>query len=234
MLKKLLPRLIPLYLLASCAPTQTQPPAPAATIKVVCSYPQVSRLPETKETQTKGGVNISLAPNTFQCVRDSKKSMQEIQPTFGESMTQAATGKDPNGLRYVETSITPVFRVTPDKIAIRVKITNQMTHVFRGAGTIVQYNFGGKNASVSAQDYSDLAGLTIPPRSTAEVMIYGPSPKDLPEKTTLSIFLYDVITKTNDAGKAVEKQNFEWFYDFQMQRKEEMGDVLKTKEWVLR
>ena len=109
----------------------------------------------------------------------------------------------------LETTSTPVYTVNPEKVAFRVKINNQMPRVFRGAGTVVLYNFGGKNTSISSQDYAELSNIIVPPRTEAEVTIYGPSFRDIPEKTTLGIFLYDVVIRTDNAGNIVEKHNYQ-------------------------
>ena len=37
----------------------------------------------------------------------------------------------------------------------------------------------------------------------------------------MGLFFYDVVTKTDNAGNVTEKQNFEWFYDYSVQLKEE-------------
>ncbi len=221
-------------LVAGCA---VQPIAPAANpqITVRCVYPTISPLAQTKELQSQGGINVSLAPGNFQCTKAGKQSKAVVSPTFGEQMEiSLASGGKGQLYQLVETTITPIYTVNPDKIAFRVKINNQMPRVFRGAGTVVLYNFGGKNTSTSQQDYAELNNLIVPPRTEAEVTIYGPSFRDMPEKATLGIFLYDVVTRTDQAGNIVEKQNFEWYYNYQNQYKEDVAELVKRKEWVLR
>ncbi|HEY3196745.1 MAG TPA: hypothetical protein VGJ57_01935 [Nitrospirales bacterium] len=220
--------------LGGCA-TQPKVQEPNPVITVSCNYPTIAPSPQTKELQGKGGITVSLAPNTFQCSKAVVKTAQNVQPTAGESMSQSmATGGKVQFFKMVEVTSTPVYRVNPDKVAFRVKINNQMPRVFRGAGTVVLYNFGGKNTSVSSKDYAELSNIIVPPRTEAEVTIYGPSFHDIPEKTTLGIFLYDVVIKTDDAGNIVEKQNFEWYYNYQTQVKEDTGEVIKAREWVRR
>ena len=220
--------------LAGCV---VAPQAPVANPKLTirCVYPTISPLTETKESQTLGGVNIALAPGSFQCTKETQNTDREVAPDVGESMQAVlATGGHSETLKLVETTITPLFQVVPDRIAFRVKINNQMPRVFRGSGTVVLYNFGGKNTSTNQQDYAALNNLIVPPRTEAEVTIYGPSFKDMPDKTTLGIFLYDVVTKTDQAGNITEKQNFEWYYNYQHQYIEEVGEVTKTRKWVRR
>ena len=175
-----------------------------------CFYPVLAPLPETKELQAKGGINISLAPGNFQCSKTVQKTSQEVQPTAGEVLALSLSSSGNSRFyKMLETTSTPVYTVNPEKVAFRVKINNQMPRVFRGAGTVVLYNFGGKNTSISSQDYAELSNIIVPPRTEAEVTIYGPSFRDIPEKTTLGIFLYDVVIRTDNAGNIVEKHNYQ-------------------------
>lgn len=230
-----------LVALGACAPVQVVPQAsPLVTVR--CVYPLIVPLPTTKELQNKGGINISLAPNSFECVDRFRSSSREIPRNlfdFNENYSLASfinsgAGGRPENYKLVETTRTPVYAVDPEKVSFRIKINNQMPRVFRGAGTVVLYNFGGKNTSISSQDYAELTNIIVPPRTEAEVRILGPSFKDVPENTTLGIFLYDVVTKTDNAGNIVEKQNFEWYYNYQTQFKEASREIVTSRNWVRR
>lgn len=227
--------------LSACAPIPVaQKASPVVTVR--CVYPVISPLAETKELQSKGGINISLAPSAFECVdsvirtpREIARNLFDFNETYSlVSFINAGAGGKPEDYRLVETTSTPAYVVKPNKVAFRVKINNQMPRVFRGAGTVVLYNFGGKNSSVTSQDYADLSNLIVPPRTETEVTIYGPSFQDIPENTTLGIFLYDVVTKTDNAGNIVEKQNFEWYYKYQTQSKEAAREITTSRAWVRR
>lgn len=227
--------------LSACAPVQVAPQAsPVVTVR--CVYPVITPLASTKELQNKGGINISLAPNTFECADAFKSSSREVPRNIFDfnqeyslvSFINSGAGGKPENYKLVETTSTPVYAVNPEKVAFRIKINNQMPRVFRGAGTVVLYNFGGKNTSISSQDYAELSNIIVPPRTETELKIFGPSFKDVPENTTLGIFLYDVVTKTDNAGNIVEKQNFEWYYNYQTQFKEANREIVKSRAWVRR
>lgn len=227
-----------LLFLSACAPVPVTPAAsPVVTVR--CSYPVITPLPQTKELQTKGGINISLAPNDFTCKDAVRKTTRNIAQTLfdmNEISSKVDTanreGGKPDDYRLTEVTSTPVYGVSPEKVAFRVKINNQMPRVFRGSGTVVLYNFGGRNNSISSQEYAELTNLIVPPRTEAEVTIYGPAFTSIPEKTTLGIFLYDVVTKTDTAGNIQEKQNFEWYYSYELRTKEAQREVKKEKIWV--
>jgi len=58
--------------LAGCAGQRVPEPNPVVTMQ--CFYPVIAPLPETKELQAKGGINISLAPGNFQCSKAVQKT----------------------------------------------------------------------------------------------------------------------------------------------------------------
>lgn len=231
--------------LSACASVQVAEKA-NPVVSVRCVYPVITPLAETKELQTKGGINISLAPNTFSCSDAVKLTRREVSSNifnFEEQMPLMRLinqngglrpGNQPENYQLLETTATPVYAVNPNKVAFRIKINNQMPRVFRGAGTVVLYNFGGKNTSISSQEYSELSNIIVPPRTEAEVVIYGPPFQDVKENTTLGVFLYDVVTNTDNAGNILEKQNFEWYYNYTSQVKEAERAIKTEKVWVRR
>lgn len=238
-MKKML-ALLALIFVSACASVQVAE-QPQSVMTVRCVYPVITPLAETKELQTKGGINISLAPSTFECADSYTVSeRREIDSLFEWDATRALIRQiSPSGGRVqdyklLQVTSTPVYAVTSPKLAFRIKINNQMVRVFRGAGTVVLYNFGGKNTSISSHEYADLSNLIVPPRTEAEVIIYGPPFQDVKEKTTLGVFLYDVVTNTDNAGNILEKQNFEWYYNYTTQVKEAERPIKTEKVWVRR
>ncbi len=221
--------------IGGCALPPPKPPEPNPVVTASCRYPVLIPAPETKEHQTKGGITISLAPNMFTCVKAVQRTAQDVQPTMAEVMQNSlARGNAAQAYKLVEITSTPVLKPTPERITFRVKINNEMSRIFRGAGTIVAVNFGRRNVSIGQEDYAELTNITVTPRSEAQVVIRGPAFENVPDKTILGIFLYDVVTRIDEAGNVKEKQNYEWYYTLESQTKEESGEVVKTREWVRR
>jgi hypothetical protein len=226
-------RLAPLLVLAilpiaGCETTPRSPPPPDK-ITMTCGMPTFAALPQTKEYQVKGGIAISVAANIFQC--NVTNEVVETELTPGPLDSLALLGQpNPDFQHYkkVQTVTTPVFNVTPNRVSFKLKITNQGARVFRGAGTVLLYNVSGKNLSVSQHDYDGLTNLIVPPRTGTEVDVYGPPFTELGPQTTIALFLYDVVTKTDAAGNVTEKQNFEWYYNYAVQTKEQVGEVVHT------
>lgn len=218
--------------LSGCADTPAPQPNPTTTVQ--CFQPVMSPLAQTKELQSKGGITISLAQSTFTCTDAVETRSREITPDLSDRINYAMSGGQPDNSRLIEVTSIPVMKVEPNRVAFRIKINNQGQRVFRGSGTVVLYNISGKNASVSSQDYAELSNLIVPPRTEQEVTIYGPSFRDVPDHTSLGIFLYDVATKTDAAGNITEKQNFEWYYNYELQVREEARQITKTRQWVPR
>jgi len=76
----------------------------------------------------------------------------------------------------------------------------------------VQFQVAGKTLHVDPSGFGDFLNAIVPPRSSQDIDIVGPAIADLPERATIGVFIYDVVTKMDEAGNIQEKQNFEWYY----------------------
>lgn len=216
--------------LLGCA-AATQQSATPTYVTMTCGRPGLAPLAETKELQERGGVQIAVAVQAFQCVPEARVEFRDASPSFGEQL-QRSLGDGSQGTRFVERSMVPTLKVMPERLAVQIKINNKLPRVFRGSGTVVQFTIAGKNWVVKQDDYADLVNMIVPPRNEAEVTVYGPPISQIPEKATIGLFLYDVVTKADQAGNILEKQNFEWFYNYALQVVEERGEVKKQRMWV--
>jgi len=212
-------------LFVSCGlpPVETTPAKPTPLVSLV---PILEPLPETKLKQTKGGVEITVFPVQYSTTIKQNQTANQIDPPLFALIPRGAT-------RYYEVDTKPVITTTPDQLVFRVTINNLLPRVFRGAGAIVHFMLDGKALTSSAENYAELSQLIIPPRQAAEFQVYGVKLSDLPDapqsKATLGIFLYDVVTKVDQAGNIVEKQNFEWYFNFSMDRKEVDGPPIQIE-----
>jgi len=214
-------------LLSGCA--GNPPPGTPRVITISGKLPTLSPLPETKELQQKGGLQISVAPVPYELVPSGVSSDRAIQPSFMEKLGA------PDGwqnMRFVERTTSSVLTVQPEALRFRITINNQLPRVFRGGGTVVQFNIAGKLLSVSEAGYADLVNVIVPPRTQQQIEIYGPPIAVIPEQTTVGLFLYDVVTKTDAAGNVTEKQNFEWYFNYAVQTRDEPTEVKTQRLWV--
>jgi hypothetical protein len=208
----------------SCA-TSSQPP-PETTVTVTADVPLLTPMAETKQSQEKGGVEVSVAPVTFQATPDTVVTTHRAEPKFEEALTRPSKNSV-----LVEKRSRPILKVTPERLRFTVKINNKLPRVFRAGGTVVQFNVAGKLAAVDQAGYAELANAIIPPRGEQQVEVYGPPIKTIPGDCTVGLFFYDVPTKTDAAGNITEKQNFEWYFKYATQRKEETGNVTVERVW---
>ncbi len=178
--------------------------------------------------QLKGGVQIFVAIQPFQCVPASRTTKVNASPSFAEQIL--AKSQHP-GQRYVETTKTPYFAVTPERLKVTLKVVNQLSRVFRGAGTVIQFTVAGKTWASKQEDYAEFTNVIIPPRGEQQIELYGPPMDSMPPTGNLGIFLYDVVTKTDAAGNITDKQNYEWYYNYGLQTKEEKGMIEVSKGW---
>lgn len=186
-----------------------QPAAPTK-MKVTAQLPTFAPLAESNPTQEKGGLRISTAPVAYKVETALSFTNSRVNASFKENLL----GPDITANHMIERTFTPIAKVSPDKLRFSVHISNQMSRVFRGAGTVVQFNVAGKLVSPDPSGYAELVNMIIPPRSEQIVEVYGPSIDTIPNTTTVGIFFYDVVTNTDAAGNITEKQNFEWYYQY--------------------
>lgn len=214
-----------LIFFAGCA--SSSPPTPTVT-RLSCEVPTIRPQPETKESQDKGGLQISMAPVAYTAGRADVVNVQQIEPPMG-AVIWSGTGDRV----YVRRTTRPVVAVNPDHIQFLVKVNNKMPRVFRGAGTVVQFNVGGRLQAVEQGGYSNLLGAIVPPRQEQQIEIIGPPLSALgAKKGTVGVFLYDVVTDQSDAGVVTAKQNFEWYFDYTIEPRQVEAEGKTEEGWM--
>jgi len=142
-----------------------------------------------------------------------------------------AVGKQ--GQVHVRRTTNFTAAVEPDHLRFMLKVNNKMPRVFRGAGTVVQFNVGGRLQAVDQSAYQQILGAIIPPRQEQQIEIVGPALSSLTsDKGTIGVFLYDVVTNQNEAGVVIEKQNFEWYFDYTLQPQEQTVQSNSEERWM--
>jgi len=211
---------------------QTEPPPPPQTLSISCVVPTVTALTETKEAQEKGGLEIAVVPAIYTTEKTEVTTTQQADPGVGTGILVGVIGGTAAQNVYIEQTTTPSLHAHPDRLAFTVRVNNKLARVFRGQGAVVQFNVGGKLIPFDKTDYKEFMNGIVPPRNEAEFMIYGPPLDLLPDKGTIGIFLYDVVTATDVAGNVTEKQNYEWYFSYTTQTVEQSAEVKKIQEFV--
>jgi len=203
-------------------PAHLQPKAHLAQRKRTLRRPQQPRLlpqrskshrlrpwPSSNPSQVKGGLRITLSTTGYSAVEETSDSARQAPPPskFGMVLKPA-----PNAI-YVQHTQTTQLVVKPDRLALHVHINNDLPG-FSRIGDCCAIHVAGKVTNVDPSGYGDLVNLLIPPRSEQEVTIVGPKIEGIPSPCTVGIFLYDVVTKMDEAGNVTEKQNFEWYFSY--------------------
>jgi hypothetical protein len=195
--------------------------APAASVVSVDeSTPSMSPAPETQVNQTKGGVTISVETDLYRTEAVPQAFDTPFQPGFRDIFHIGCTGPVvPGGHReyFIRNYRTEVL-TRPDHLVLHLHIVNEMPRVFRGSGALVQFQVAGKTLHVDPAGYGDFLNAIIPPRSSQDIDIVGPPVSELPEQANIGVFLYDVVTKMDEAGNIQEKQNYEWYFTWETQK----------------
>jgi hypothetical protein len=206
---------------------QKEPPQPTV-VKLTAAVPSLAALADTPESQTKGGLRITVTAETYQAKDSWTVETRPAQVSRWIPMIAPS----PNA-QYVERTQTPHLTIAPDRLVFHIHLNNQMSRVFRGSGIAVQFNVAGKIAPVDPSAYGDLANLIIPPRGEQEVSVLGPAISTIPAPCTVGVFFFDVVTNIDQAGNVTEKQNFEWYFSYQTQTTEKEFTVPRPEQtWI--
>lgn len=190
-------------------------PALNATATLACKVPVLTPLPETRQSQEKGGIEISVAPASYKAALETIVKQRRVEPNLAESL-QMLSIPEAQRANYivVEETRRSSLKPSPDRLAFLIKINNKLPRVFRGAGTVVQFNVSGKLLAVDQGGYAEMVQSIVPPRTEQQLIINGPALDLLGDSGTVGLFLYDVVTAIDNAGSVTEKQNYEWYFNY--------------------
>jgi len=188
-------------------------PPPPTSVTLSVDVPSLAAIEETGQSQVKGDLRITVSQDTYGVEGSFRTEEKQIDPPskFGVVFRPCENGV------YLEKTQIPELHVTPDHLMFHVHINNQMSRVFHGSGLVVEFNVAGKVVTVDPSGYGDLTTVIIPPRSEQDITIVGPEITRVPSPSTVGLFFYDVVTKTDQAGNVVEKQNYEWYFSYKTQ-----------------
>jgi hypothetical protein len=215
---------ISLIILNGCV--SPQPSSPPQTTQIQCTIPKIDVIADkvNQQTQSKGGLDITVVPALYKAVRADKTTIRQVQPNFGEVMLMNNQTQV-----VVEQDAIPQLIAVPGRVEFTVKIHNQLNRVFHGQGAVVQFNVDGKLIPFNNTDYKEFSGGIVPPLNDGDLKIDGPPLDILKDKGTITIFLYDVVTATDVAGNTTEKQNYTWDFSYTMQPVTDTGGVQRSR-----
>lgn len=224
----LIPTIASLALFLGC---QTPTAAPPMTTSISCRVPTITPLPETKPSQEKGGLEITITPVNYKSVRRERHVITPAEPNFGEALLAPPKEKRAT-MTFVKEEFIPELKAQPGRLEFAVRINNKLARVFRGQGSVVQINVAGKLMPINRADYAEFVDGIVPPRNETQLKIQGPAVDSIPDKGTIGIFLYDVVTATDTAGNVTEKQNYEWYFNYETETAQESAETRVKRGWA--
>lgn len=113
-----------------------------------------------------------------------------------------------NGKQSYEVTHTPFYREQANRVAFRLKISNNSNRVIRSKGAIVSVDVDGNTATIPSSAYKELTGLILVPNSTKEVIIYGPEIDTIKgDGGVMRVGMYEI-------GIGDKYANFEWYLNY--------------------
>lgn len=206
-------------LLVGCVipPPQAQGPEPTS-VTLNYSVPVLSAVEPGKETQERDGIRVSAAVRGYTPTVNHHRHFRQVTLATQPGNNLIDVREIPRGAQ-----------VAPKEIRFKIKISNRLDRVLRLAGAVVQWQVAGKAVAVDKTGSQELLAGIILPRQEAEFEISGPDWAELADKSTVALFIYDVVTATDGAGNATRRSNFEFLYTLSRQDKQETFPVLRRQ-----
>ena len=179
-------------------------------IKVSYNLPSIQATGKSIQSQTKGGVIISVEVVPFEVKRMLKQTPPEV------------TYKDPNkaDCDNFETSFTPYYEVkanTPngdfDNVMFKIRIKNNEQVPLRLSEIGVAIQADGTQFSFPSGYLDEWNKGMIMTGYEKEYYIRGPQLAGLSSSQIFYIFLNGVPTSFDNAGNVTKKNNFEWYFE---------------------
>jgi len=117
----------------------------------------------------------------------------------------------------------PVANIYPKVVKFRLKISNHSKRVLRPNDAVVIFDIDGETISLSNKNYKNFLNALITPGKSKEVIISGPEIQALEKakKGVLRFAIYELKTGN-------KLSNFEWYYNFKVEKKEEQSFTSRT------
>ena len=213
--------------------TAKEPPPPAIA-KLSAAVPSLTALKVTPLSQTKGGLEITLASEAFAAKESWTTRKRRITPPPGMAVVVKVNGKPDPNVVCVEAAQIPALTVSPDHLVFHLHIENWTARTFRASGIGVQFQVAGREVPVDASSYSELTRLEVAPGGEREVAIAGPAIAAIPVPSTVGLSLVGVATEMAPSGNATEKQRFEWQFSYKTKAVKKTVEVPPpTTDWVV-
>lgn len=187
--------------------------------------PTIKALKKYPELQEKEGITLSVAPNQFHKKKYFSRKCEWIPETLDSILGNKEEDLLPSRKARWKVVETPYYKVEPYGLIFQVKIYNHLEHVLRLAGTVVAFQVEGKMISLDKANYQEFIDGFILPRQENVYKIIGPEIRLLPKECNIALFLYDIVTETDAAGNPTKRTNFEWFFTYKKEIKEEFENA---------
>ena len=183
--------------------------------------PAVTLAPGYEYTKTVDGVSIVVTPTPFEELELTKRVMLEKPSVFLV-----------NNLVKWDITDTPVYVCRPTNLEFAVKVTNNLNHVLRLAGSVVTVSVDGKPFPASGVE--DMERIVLVPGQSWEGVLNGPQCNAMPKNANLVFSVYDVVTAVDEANNPTQRTNFEWVFTYSTEMLEKEIEVKRYEQNMTR
>ncbi len=181
------------------------PPAPKEEVSQSLSLiqPTLEPVEGYPWEQTKDNVTITIAPEPVEVQCVYQRSIKKKFEIFSKG----------DGTEPYEIQDKPVrLDFEPNRLLLKLNITNNISHVLRFHGAVPTLTIDGKNIPIDEQTKDELLRAVLTPHTTLDLTIDCTKLSALENASTVIFAIYDVITEVDAANNPTKKTTFEWIF----------------------
>jgi len=174
---------------------------PNENIKVSYALPVINMTGKSIQSQTKGGVTITVEVVPFEV----KRMIHKSEPVV--------TYREQSGYDNFEIKNSPVYNVNPENITFKVRIRNNEQVPLRLSEIGVAIITDGTQWSFPSGYMDEWNKGMVMTGFEKDYYVKGPQLAGLASSQVVYIFLNGVPVSYDEAGSITKKSNFEWYFD---------------------
>ncbi|MGP8321421.1 MAG: hypothetical protein ACT6FE_03735 [Methanosarcinaceae archaeon] len=154
--------------------------------------------------QTKENVTITIAPEPVDATCVYQRSIKKKSKLFKIN---------DDGTDEYDVKDKPIrLDLNPDRLILKLNVTNNISHVLRFHGAVPTLTVDGKNLPIDEKTKNELLRAVLTPHTTLDLKIDCIKLSALENASTVIFAIYDVITAVDAANNPTKRTTFEWIF----------------------
>lgn len=104
------------------------------------------------------------------------------------------------------------LELSPDRLILKLNVTNNLSHVLRFHGAVPTLTVDGKNLPIDENTKNELLRAVLTPYTTLDLTVDCIELSAIENAKTVNFAIYDVITEVDAANNPTKRTTFEWIF----------------------